>query len=69
MVRFADALRVRVPAGLPDAIEIAARRRHTTSSEWLRQALLRNLENEGLFLRESGRIEQLEPTAGLPCRD
>ena len=55
-IRFPDRMRLRAPKGLPAAIEIAARRHHTSPSEWARQTLLRGLEAEGLRL-EDGRVE------------
>ena len=54
--RFPDAIRVRVPLGLPDAIEAAARRGHTTASEWTRRALLRVLRDDGLHLLADGGV-------------
>jgi hypothetical protein len=60
-VRLPEALRLRVPAGLPRAVQAAARRHHTTGAEWVRQALLRSLQAEGLFLRDGGEIERVEP--------
>ena len=56
-VRFPEALRLRVPRGLPAAVEAAARRNHTTAPEWVRQVLLRHLELEGLRLNSDGRVE------------
>jgi hypothetical protein len=49
-VHYPDKLRLRVPRGLPDALRLAARQRHTTPAEWARQALLRSLEAEGVQL-------------------
>jgi hypothetical protein len=51
-VHFPDKLRLRVPRGLPDALRLAARQRHTTPAEWARQTLLRGLAAEGVQLRE-----------------
>jgi len=42
-VHYPDKIRLRVPRGLPDALRLAARQRHTTPAEWARQALLRGL--------------------------
>jgi hypothetical protein len=47
---------LRVPMGLPDAIEVAARQRHQGIAEYMRQSLLRSLEADGVFLRV-GRVE------------
>jgi hypothetical protein len=55
-VTYPSKLRLRVPAGLPDALRQAARLNHTSSSEWARQALLRGLEAEGLKLSEAGKL-------------
>jgi predicted transcriptional regulator len=52
IVHFPDCLRLRVPRGLPAALQQAARQRHTTPSEWARQALLRGLEAEGVQLSD-----------------
>jgi hypothetical protein len=56
-IRFPDRMRLRAPRGLPAAIEIAARRHHTSPSEWARQTLLRGLEAEGLRL-ENGCVAE-----------
>ena len=52
IVHYPDKLRLRVPRGLPDALRLAARQRHTTPAEWARQALLRGLEAQGVQLCE-----------------
>jgi len=52
-VHYPDKLRLRVPRGLPDALRLAARQRHTSASEWARQALLRGLEAQGVQLCEA----------------
>ena len=51
-VHYPDKLRLRVPAGLPDALRRAAQKSHTTSSEWARQTLLRGLAAQGVSLSE-----------------
>jgi hypothetical protein len=53
VVHFPDSLRLRVPRGLPAAVQQAAKRHHTTPAEWARQTLLRGLEAEGLQLSQS----------------
>jgi hypothetical protein len=58
-VRFPDKLRLRTPKGLPRAIVVAARARHTNPSEWARQALLRGLEADGLTLLPDGHVGPL----------
>jgi hypothetical protein len=62
-VRFPEALRLRAPAGMNAAVEAAARRHHTSGPEWIRQALLRSLQAEGLRLSDGGEIERVEPQA------
>jgi hypothetical protein len=58
-VHFPDSMRLRVPRGLPAAVQQAARQRHTTPAEWARQALIRELEVDGLCLRD-GQVEILQ---------
>ena len=50
VIHFPDSLRLRVPRGLPAAVQQAAKQRHTTPAEWARQALLRCLEADGVRL-------------------
>jgi hypothetical protein len=57
--RFPQRIAVRVPAGLLEAVETAARRRFTSPSEWTRQALLRSLAGDGVHL-DDGRVEIIE---------
>jgi hypothetical protein len=49
-ISYPDKMRLRVPQGLPEAVRVAARRNHTSPSEWARRALLRGLEAEGVRL-------------------
>jgi hypothetical protein len=65
-VRFPEALRLRVPRGLPAAVKAAASRHHTTAPEWVRQVLLRHLETEGLRLSAEGHVEM--PAARRPTK-
>jgi hypothetical protein len=51
-IHFPSSLRLRVPRGLPEALQIAARQRHTTPAEWVRQTLLRGLAEEGVRLAD-----------------
>ena len=51
-VHFPDSMRLRVPRGLPAAVQQAAKQKHTTAAEWARQALLRGLEAEGVQLSD-----------------
>jgi len=55
-ILYPDRLRVRAPRGLSAAIEVAADRRHTNPSEWIRQSLLRALQQDGVRLCD-GRVE------------
>jgi hypothetical protein len=54
--RFDAMLKVRVPAGMPAAVAQAARRRHQSSSEYIRQLVLDRLMAEGVSLAD-GRFE------------
>jgi len=47
-LRFNAMLKVRVPAGMPAAVAQAARRRHQSSSEYIRQLVLDRLSQEGV---------------------
>lgn len=58
-VRFPDRLALRAPRGLQQAVEVAADRHHTNPSEWLRQAVLRALRDDGVQLRD-GQVEVQE---------
>jgi hypothetical protein len=66
--RFPSLIRFRAPTELRDAIDLAARRGHTTSSEWARQALLSALKAGGIGLDEDGRVEN-EPRGGASGQD
>jgi hypothetical protein len=61
--RYPELIKARAPIGLLAAVQAAAARRHTTSSEWMRRALLERLEAEGIRLRD-GNVEALDDTAG-----
>jgi len=52
-IHFPTSLHLRVPHGLPKAVQQAAKQRHQTPAEWLRQTLLRGLEAEGGRLSDS----------------
>jgi hypothetical protein len=56
-IRFPDRLRLRVPKGLPAALELAATREHTSPAEWARRALLVSLEAKGIRLHDAGLVE------------
>ena len=54
--RFPEDLRVKAPRGAKAAIAAAAERRHTSHSKYVRQALLRSIEADGVRLRR-GQVE------------
>jgi hypothetical protein len=58
--RYPRRMCLRAPQGLPEAIEVAARQRHTGPSEWARQALLSALAADGVHLRPDGKVEAHE---------
>jgi hypothetical protein len=64
--RFPEDLRVKAPRGARAAIAAAAQLKHTSHSEYVRQALLRCLEADGVRLRR-GMVEITgqAPTPGL----
>jgi hypothetical protein len=63
-IRFPQRLALRVPEGMPEAVEAAARQRHTNPSEWTRQAVLRALEADGVRLGADGRVQQTPANGG-----
>ena len=65
MQLFTEELRLRTPAGLQAALTLAATRRHMSRGEFVRQALLRSLELEGLLLLPDGKVEE-RPVEELP---
>lgn len=52
--RFPARIGLRVPRGLPEALEAAARQRFTTPAEWARQTLLRGLTADGVRIEPEG---------------
>ena len=54
--RFPEDLRVKAPRGARAAIAAAAQIKNTTNAEYVRQALLRCLEADGVTLRR-GTVE------------
>jgi hypothetical protein len=56
-VRYPARLTLRAPIGLPQAIEAAARSQMTSPSEYVRRALLRALNADGVHLDADGRID------------
>ena len=49
--RFPEAVKAQAPKGMAAAITAAARIKHTTNAEYVRQALLRSLASDGVKLR------------------
>lgn len=60
--KFPTLVKFRAPNGFQQALSAAARRHHTSASEWARQVLLREMRREGLRLR-NGRVEDLKQEA------
>jgi|KBSSwiStaDraftv2_1062776.scaffolds.fasta_scaffold57085_6 hypothetical protein len=54
--RFPALFKFRAPAGLRDAIDVAARRECTTASAWARRALLDALRADGVRVGAGGRV-------------
>lgn len=52
---FPDVLRVRIPAGLRQALAMASRVHNQTASEFTRQTLISALADEGIRIR-NGRV-------------
>ncbi len=49
-LRYPNLVRARVPRELSDAVNVTARSRFMTTSEYLRQALLKSLRDDGAVL-------------------
>jgi uncharacterized protein (DUF1778 family) len=60
--RFPEDLRVKVPRGARAAIAAAAQLKHTSHSEYVRQAILRCLDADGVKLRR-GTVEFTDQAA------
>jgi hypothetical protein len=58
--RFSALVKFRAPPGLREAIDVAARRDHTTASEWARRALLDALHADGVRIDPNGRVRCAE---------
>lgn len=61
--RFPESLRVKTPRGARAAIAAAAGIRNTTQAEYVRQALLRSLEADGVMLCR-GRVQLARVSEG-----
>jgi|RhiMethySRZTD1v2_1073278.scaffolds.fasta_scaffold4938056_1 hypothetical protein len=59
--RFTEALKLRCPEGMLAAVAQVARRRHQTSSEYLRQLVLRDLQQEGVMLSADSHSDTAGP--------
>jgi hypothetical protein len=57
-VHYPEKMRLRLPRGMPEALALAAGQHHTTPSEWVRQALLRGLEADGVCIRDGAPAKQ-----------
>jgi hypothetical protein len=53
---YPERLTLRVPRGLPHAIEAAARSQLTSPSEYVRRAVLKALNADGIRLKGNGTI-------------
>jgi hypothetical protein len=57
-VRFPESLKLRVPPGFMAALALAAERRHTSMSEFVRQTMLDALGRQGVRLHDE-KVEAL----------
>jgi hypothetical protein len=55
--RYPSIVRFRAPAKFMQALDAAARRRHQTPSDYVRQHLVAQLRKDGVRLRADGSIE------------
>jgi hypothetical protein len=63
-VHLPDKMRVRVPKGLPAAVQAAASREFTTPSDFVRRAIVQAVKTAGVELRADGRIESRTAAGG-----
>jgi hypothetical protein len=61
--RLPARMTLRVPRGLPEAIEAAARRQLTSPTEYARRALVAALRSDGVRLRPDGRVVEQQEAA------
>jgi hypothetical protein len=52
-VRYPDLVRARIPRELSDAVNATARARFMTTSEYLRQSLLKSLKDDGTVVPQT----------------
>ena len=64
ITRFPARMCLRAPQGLQEALEVAARQRHSNPSEYARQALLGALAADGVRLTADGRVEEVQREEG-----
>jgi hypothetical protein len=57
---YPEMLRLRLPEGMQATLQYAARRRALRTSDWIRQALLDRLHQEGLVLMDTGAVRRTE---------
>lgn len=50
---YGETIQLRAPAGFNAAVSAVARRSHTTASEFIRRAVLREIEDSGVHLPSS----------------
>jgi hypothetical protein len=58
--RFPETLRLKLPRGMQAVLQHAARRRVQSTSDYVRQALLERLQQEGLTLTDTGVVRRSE---------
>ena len=55
-LRYPSLVRARVPRELVDAVNVTARGRYMTTSEYLRQALIKSLRDDGALIIHNQRV-------------
>jgi hypothetical protein len=58
--RYPETVKLRIPEGMGAALQFVARRRAQSTSDWIRQALLDRLHQEGLVLTDTGIVSRRE---------
>jgi hypothetical protein len=58
--RYPETVKLRIPAGMSATLQYVARRRAQSTSDWIRQALLDRLHQEGLVLMDTGAVRRVE---------
>lgn len=57
---YGETIQLRAPAGFNAAVNAVARRSHTTASEFIRRAVLREIEDAGVRLPSPGYLPHSE---------